>query len=139
MLARLVGWLVGWLAGWLVGCSYFMLHFPLPCFHQRPPPSISFHSSPPPPPPPPRPLTLHLPHIRMCFIICTWNWSAQLSMFHMERRSRNTIIITIINIFVHLPSSLCNIFVLKWFVGLGEFYALSTATPRDKRGPLPQS
>ena len=30
------------------------------------------------------------------FRICTW--SAQLNMFHMERRSRNTLIIIIINI-----------------------------------------
>ena len=34
--------------------------------------------------------------ICMCFVFCICTCSAQLSMFHMERRSRNTFIIIII-------------------------------------------
>ena len=49
--------------------------------------------------------------ICMCFVFCICTCSAQLSMVHMERRSRNTLIIIIVtffttlSIFVYAPSN----------------------------------
>ena len=49
----------------------------------------------------------------MCFIFCNWTCSVQLSTLHMEKCSRNTIIIIIITV-------MCiSIEVYVWFVASG--------------------